>query len=57
MVGDHINILLVEGNPCDVRLTHEGLKEGKVLNNLFTISGCLKALVFLKKDVKYAKAV
>ena len=29
-----IEILLVEDNPGDVRLTREALKEGKVVNNL-----------------------
>ena len=32
--GRPVEILLVEDNPGDVRLTIEGLKEGKVHNNL-----------------------
>ena len=33
-LGAPVNILLIEDNPGDVRLTREALKEGKVLNNL-----------------------
>lgn len=32
-----IEILLVEDNPGDVRLTREAFKEGKVLNNLSVV--------------------
>ena len=34
-----IEILLVEDNPGDVRLTKEALKEGKVYSNLHTVQG------------------
>ena len=34
MSGQPIEILLVEDNPGDVRLTKEALYEGKVNNNL-----------------------
>ncbi len=33
-IGKPIEILLVEDNPGDVRLTREALKEGKVLNEV-----------------------
>jgi two-component system, chemotaxis family, response regulator Rcp1 len=33
-----VEILLVEDNPGDVRLTREALKEGKVRNNLYVAS-------------------
>ena len=32
--GEVVEILLVEDNPGDVRLTREALKEGKVLNEV-----------------------
>jgi len=37
-----IDILLVEDNPGDVRLTREALKEGKVLNSLQVVGDVSK---------------
>lgn len=42
-----IEILLVEDNPGDVRLTREALKEAKVHNNLYVASDGVEALDFL----------
>ena len=42
-----IEILLIEDNPADVRLTVEGLKEAKVANKLHAIMDGRKALDFL----------
>ena len=52
-----INILLVEDNPADVRLTREALKEEKIYNNLVVVEDGEEALAFLRKEGKYAKAV
>lgn len=52
-----IEILLVEDNPGDVRLTQEALKESKILNNLYVARDGLEAMAFLHKDGKYAEAV
>ena len=49
-------ILLVEDNPGDVRLTKEALKESKVLNNLSVVDDGLKAIAFLRKEGAYADA-
>jgi len=49
-----IEILLVEDNPGDVRLTREALKEGKVLNNLSVTPDGIEALAFLRREGKYA---
>jgi chemotaxis family two-component system response regulator Rcp1 len=49
-----INILLVEDNPGDIRLTKEVLKEGKIRNTLSVITDGEEALLFLKKKGKYA---
>ena len=54
--GEPIEILLVEDNPGDVRLTQEALKEGKVKNNLNVVKDGIEALAFLKKVDKYADA-
>ncbi|WP_420828894.1 response regulator [Desulfobulbus rhabdoformis] len=55
--GKPVEILLVEDNPGDVRLTIEGLKEGKVKNNLHVVEDGVEALSFLHKEGKYADAV
>ena len=52
-----VDILLVEDNPGDVRLTQEALKEAKVLNNLFVVSDGVEALDFLRREGKYANAI
>jgi chemotaxis family two-component system response regulator Rcp1 len=51
-----VEILLVEDNPGDVRLTKEALKEGKVYNNLHWAKDGVEALEFLKREGKYANA-
>lgn len=51
-----IEILLVEDNPGDVRLTQEGLKETKMLNNLHVAMDGAEAMDFLHKKGKYADA-
>ncbi len=51
-----VEILLVEYNPGDVRLTQEALKEGKVYNNLHWAKDGVEALEFLKRQGKHAKA-
>lgn len=52
-----IEILLVEDNPGDVRLTTEAFKDGKVHNNLSVVGDGVEALAFLRKEGKYVKAV
>lgn len=54
--GKPIEILLVEDNPGDVRLTQEAFKEGKVRNNLNVVSDGVEALAFLRREDKYADA-
>ena len=45
-----IEILLVEDNPGDVRLTQEALREGKVKNNLHVARDGVEALAFLRRE-------
>ncbi len=52
-----IEILLVEDNPGDVRLTREAFKEGKVYNHLSVAMDGVEALAFLKQEGAYADAV
>ncbi len=49
-----IEILLVEDNPGDVRLTKEALKDAKVRNNIHVAMDGVEALAFLRKQGKYA---
>ena len=51
-----IEILLVEDNPGDARLTAEALKEAKVRNKLRHIGDGAEALAFLRGQGKYAGA-
>jgi chemotaxis family two-component system response regulator Rcp1 len=47
-------ILLVEDNPGDVRLTREVFKEGKIRNNLHVVANGGEALTFLRQQAQYA---
>ncbi len=51
-----VEILLVEDNPGDVRLTMEALKEAKVINHLTVLKDGVEALAFLRRQGQYAKA-
>ncbi|MFQ5787008.1 MAG: response regulator [Thermodesulfobacteriota bacterium] len=49
-----IEILLVEDNPGDVRLTKEALKDVKVCNKLIVAKDGVEAMNFLHRKGKYA---
>ncbi len=51
-----VNILLVEDNPGDIRLTKEVLKDGKIRNILNVAMDGEEALLYLKKTGKYEDA-
>ena len=51
-----IEILLVEDNPGDVRLTQEALTEAKVINNLSVVDNGVDALLFLRQEGRYSGA-
>ena len=51
-----VDILLVEDNPADIRLTREALKENKMANNLSVVIDGIEAMNYLHKKGKYAKA-
>ncbi|PYP15745.1 MAG: response regulator [Gemmatimonadetes bacterium] len=55
-IGRPIDILLVEDNPGDVRLTQELLKESKVRNSLVAVSNGVEALALLRREGKYRDA-
>lgn len=54
--GRPVEILLVEDNPADIRLTEEGLKEAKIANHLHTVMDGETALEFLNRKGAYEKA-
>jgi chemotaxis family two-component system response regulator Rcp1 len=54
--GKPIEILLVEDNPGDVRLTVEALKEAKVRNELYVVGDGVAALAFLHREGEHADA-
>jgi chemotaxis family two-component system response regulator Rcp1 len=54
--GRPVEILLVEDNPGDVRLTLEALREGKMHNNLSVVEDGAEALAFLRREGKHAVA-
>ncbi len=54
--GRPIEILLVEDNPGDVRLTIEALKEGKVRNNLSVARDGVEAISFLRREGAFTEA-
>src|SRR6185369_9836754 len=51
-----IEILLVEDNPGDARLTQEALKDSKLNNKLYIVEDGVEALTFLKNEGKFANA-
>ena len=55
-MGKPVEVLLVEDNPGDVRLTLEALKDGKVNNHLSVVEDGVEALAFLRREGKYADA-
>lgn len=55
-VGRPIQILLVEDNPGDARLTLEALKDGEVQNRLYIVNSGMEAIAFLRRKGKYADA-
>jgi len=51
-----MEVLLVEDNPGDVRLTLEAFKEGKIHHHLSVVSDGVEALAFLRREGPYANA-
>jgi chemotaxis family two-component system response regulator Rcp1 len=55
-MGKPIEILMVEDNPGDVRLTVEALKETKLNNNLSIAKNGVEALAYLRQEGDHADA-
>jgi CheY-like chemotaxis protein len=56
MSGQPIEVLMVEDNPGDVRLTQEALREAKVRNNIHVLTDGVEALAYLRRQGRYANA-
>jgi CheY-like chemotaxis protein len=56
MVGEPVDILLVEDNPGDARLMQEALAEGKIRNRLHVVTDGVEALAYLRRQASFAHA-
>ncbi|MGA2386103.1 MAG: response regulator [Candidatus Bathyarchaeia archaeon] len=50
-----VDILLVEDNPGDVRLTKEALRDAKVLNEIYVAKDGVEAMEFLHRKGRFSK--
>ena len=55
-LGQAIEILLIEDNPSDIRLTQEALKESKLKNILHVVEDGEEALAYLYQHPPYGQA-
>lgn len=51
-----INILLVEDNPADVRLTQEAFKTTKIPNHLHVVRDGVEAMAYLEQAGRFSKS-
>lgn len=54
--GPPIQIMLVEDEPADARLTEEALREGKIHSELHVLPDGVEAMLFLRREGEYADA-
>ncbi len=54
--GSLVEILLVEDNPGDVRLTQEAMTDGKMRNNLSVTRDGVEAMAFLRQEGEFKDA-
>jgi CheY-like chemotaxis protein len=55
-MGRAVQMLLVEDNLGDIRLTKETLRDAKVMVNLHVVGDGVEAMAFLRKESKHANA-
>jgi CheY-like chemotaxis protein len=53
-IGNPIEILLIEDNPGDARLTAEALRSTKIRNKLATVEDGVEALAYLRQEGEHA---
>jgi chemotaxis family two-component system response regulator Rcp1 len=56
-IHELVQILLVEDNPGDVRLTREALKEAKFRNTVQVVGDGIEALAYLRQQGPYSGAM
>ncbi len=56
MMGRPAEILLVEDNAGDVRLTQEALNSGRIANHLHIVQDGIEAMAFLRREDPHADA-
>jgi CheY-like chemotaxis protein len=56
-IHELVQILLVEDNPGDVRLTREALKEAKFRNKVEVVGDGVEALAYLRQQGQYSGAM
>jgi two-component system, chemotaxis family, response regulator Rcp1 len=56
-IRELVQILLVEDNPGDVRLTREALKEAKFRNKVQVVGDGVEALAYLRQQGEYSGAM
>ena len=56
VLGRPVEILLVEDNPGDVRLTQEAMKDAKFLNEVRAVTDGEEAMAFLRHEGSYLHA-
>lgn len=52
-----IDILMVEDNPGDIRLTREALREVKLRNQIYVAGDGYQAMAFLRREGDYSNAI
>ncbi|HEX6492842.1 MAG TPA: response regulator [Candidatus Dormibacteraeota bacterium] len=55
-IAREVNILLVEDNPGDVRLTLEALRDGRIANQLHVVNDGEDALAFARREGEHFDA-
>jgi two-component system, chemotaxis family, response regulator Rcp1 len=50
-----LQVLMVEDNPADVRLTREVFKEGKIMSTLNVVKDGVEAMAFLRRQRPYSR--
>jgi two-component system, chemotaxis family, response regulator Rcp1 len=53
---ESVEVLLIEDNPGDVRLTIEALKDTKIHNKLSVVYDGVEAMAFLRREGQYSDA-
>lgn len=56
MLGDYVEILLVEDNPADVRLIKEIFKDFSMQNQVYVVTNGIDAMDFLYRKGEYENA-